>query len=125
MITPLKPTILLGLEEKRELREFASDIQYTRNRTIVESSMYSIIIYPNKNYYVVTHHASTARQVIKRKELTKGIKLISTNIPNNEIIFTYTGRPLNAGTIYLEDSKGKIIEISVTPVTGKVNIKYR
>ncbi len=124
-IAPFKSTALSSFYEKRELREFKRDIEYARNRTIIELNMYSVKIYPSQNTYTINNHGSTGRQVVKKKVFSKGIKIKSTNIKDNEIPFSFTGHPFNSGTIVLEDSQGREIEITVSLATGKVNIAYR
>jgi len=122
-IVILNSTIVLGFKEKRELREFKKDIEYARNRAIVEAKLYTVNINISKNSYTIINYSNLGKNIIKEKKFTYGIKLIKTNIFQNEITFSYSGAPLIAGTIYLENRKGEKVEITITPVTGKVNIK--
>lgn len=114
---------ILNYRTKKELREFRNDICYTRNRTVVESQLYSIYIEPDKNMYIVCRQ-SIVPKIIKEKKFSESIKIIGTNIKNNEISFTYTGAVKNAGTIFLENKDYQDIEITIEPVTGMVNVYF-
>lgn len=123
LITFLKGSFLNNFKENQELREFKYDIEYARNRAIVESTSYSIKINRKENYYSISSYSNSGQNIIKKKEFIKGIRVISTNILNDEIIFGYSGAPRTSGTIYLKNRKGKKIEITILPVTGKVYVK--
>ena len=121
-----KVNMVLRYKERQELKEFKNDLNYARNKAIVESTQYSVMLRPEINSYIVfKHKASSVKEIIKNKEFTNGIKIKTTNIKGHEIIFTYSGAPAIAGTIYLENRKGNPIEITVTPATGKVNIYFK
>lgn len=122
LIPITRGTALLGLKERKELKEFKSDIEYARNKAIIESSLYTVQIDSSKNTYTISNYSNLGRNIIKRKELTNGLKIIKTNIYGNELRFSYSGAPLSAGTIFLENRNSENIELIVTPVTGKVNI---
>lgn len=123
IIPAYKGNNIQNYKERKELREFKNDINYARNRAVVESRLYRIDIRTNNNSYLIIKY-SKFPETIKKKEFTNGIKVKSTNIENDELVFNYSGAPKNAGTIYLENSKGETIEITITPATGKVNIYY-
>jgi len=123
MIAILNSSIALDFKEKSELREFKKDIEYARNRAIVESRLYTVVINPSKNSYTVINYNNLGKNTVKEKKFAYGIKLVSTNFPQNEVTFNYSGVPLTAGTIKLKNRKGKYIEITITPVTGRVNVK--
>lgn len=114
---------VLKYKERKELREFKNDINYARNRAVVESILYGIEIRTNSNTYLINKY-SKFPEIIKKKEFTSGIKVKSTNIKDNELIFNYSGAPKDAGTIYLENSKGNKIRITINLATGKVNIYF-
>ncbi|NMB27323.1 MAG: prepilin-type N-terminal cleavage/methylation domain-containing protein [Tissierellia bacterium] len=122
-IPALKGNIILNYRERQELKELKNDINYARNKAIVESTKYIVDMRPYSNSYVI-YKQEGIRKIVKRKELTDGIKINKTNIKGNEIIFTYSGAPEVAGTIELENRKGRKIEITITPATGKVNIYF-
>lgn len=124
VITILNGTIVLRTKERNELKEFKNDIIYARDRSIIESKSYYIDINPNKNMYLIRTSGKTLGHIIKRKELCEGIKIKNTNIMGNEVAFNALGRPNSAGTIYMEDSKGQKIEITISPATGRINIYF-
>ena len=123
LIPALKGNTILNYKERQELKELKNDINYARNKAIVESRKYIVDMRPYSNSYVI-YKEEGSRKIVKRKELVNGIKIDKTNIKGNEIIFTYSGVPAIAGTIELENRKGEKIEITVTPATGKVNIYF-
>lgn len=118
-----KGNIILNSKEKKELKEFKNDLNYARNKAVVESIRYSIMLKPKDNCYIIYKHTPYKHE-IERKKFTSGIKIDTTNIDFHEVVFNYSGAPEKAGTIYLKDKKGNKIEITVTPATGKINIKY-
>lgn len=123
LISTLKGNIILNYKERKELKEFKNDFNYARNKAVIESTRYSVMLRPEKNSYTIYKHKNF-KEIVERKELINGIKIKSTNIKGNEIIFNRSGSPEIAGTIYLENKKGKKIRITVTPATGKVNIYF-
>ena len=123
LIPAFKANSLLNYKERKELKEFKNDINYARNRAIVESKLYRVDIMINSNSYIIFKYDNLT-EIIKKKEFTSGIKIVGTNIDSNELVFNHTGAPRESGTINLKNSKGKSIEIRVTPATGKVNIYF-
>ncbi|MCF6464233.1 hypothetical protein C3E89_12830 [Clostridium sp. Cult1] len=123
LIPSFKGNNILNYREKKDISEFKKDINYAKNRALVESKLYSVDIRPTSNSYLIFKY-DTFPEVVKKKEFTSGVKLKSTNIKNNELIFSYSGAPIESGTISLENSKGKKISITITPATGKVNIYF-
>lgn len=119
-----KIDVLLNQKEKKELKEFITDINYARNKAIIESTRYSIYIRPDTNSYVIYQHKSSMQKIVKKKEFTNGIQFKSTNVKDKEIIFTQSGAPSHAGEILLKNKRGEDIKITITPATGKVNIYY-
>lgn len=123
LISTLKGNTLLAYRERKELREFTNDINYARNRAIIESTLYSVNLRPVDNYYIICKF-DVFDEVIKMKKFTSGIKIKNTSIHNNEITFNYSGAPKDPKTLYLESRKGEQIRITITPATGKVNIYF-
>ncbi|WP_236908727.1 prepilin-type N-terminal cleavage/methylation domain-containing protein [Clostridium sp. Cult3] len=121
LIPALKGTIASNFKERKELRTFKKDIEYARNRAIVESTMYSVYMNFEDNFYCINKYEDK-EVVLKKYEFKNGIKLKGTKNMGNQLAFSYLGIPSKAGTIYLEDKNGDKIEITITPVTGKVNI---
>lgn len=124
IIPILKVDILANQRETNELKEFIKDINYARNKTIVESTRHSILIRVDSNSYTIYKHVHPIKKAVKRREFNQGINLKSTNIKDKEVTFNLSGAPDNSGTIKLETRKGIAIEITITPATGKVNVYY-
>lgn len=120
----LNVNIFTGQREKSEIREFVRDINYIRNRAIIESTSYTIYLKFGTNSYDIQRHTGSKRDIIKRKEFDYGIKLKGTNINQREISFNNNGTPRYSGEIILENSKGDRICITITPATGRVNVYY-
>ena len=78
----------------------------------------------NKNSYIIYQHKSAMPKIVKKKEFVHGLQFKSTNIKDREIIFTQSGAPSHSGEILLRNRKGEDIKITITPVTGRVNIYY-
>ena len=116
--------VFLNLKEKKELKEFITDINYARNRAIIESARHSIFLSIDKNFYIIYKHTSSMPKIVKKKEFTHGIQLKSTTVKDKEIMFSQIGVPSYTGEIILENRKGEKIRITVIPITGKVNIYY-
>lgn len=124
LIIPMfKGNSILSYKERIELKEFKNDINYARNKAIIESKLYRVKINCEENSYTIYKSGSSVESV-KKKELTEGIKINYTNIRNDEIEFSHSGAPLEAGTIFLENKQEQGIEITITPATGKVNIYF-
>ena len=123
LIPRLNGNVVLNYKERKELNELKKDLNYARNKAIVESCKYTVMLVSEKNYYVVYKHKAF-REKVKRVEFTNGIKIKTTNFYDNEVVFNYSGVPKTGGTIYLENRKGQNVELRVTPATGKVNIYF-
>lgn len=121
LIPSLKGTSALSYRERKELSTFRKDIDYARNRTIVESCRHSVFLNCDKNYYIIKRH-DRAEVILKKHEFKSGIKLTGTRHIGNQISFGYLGAPSKSGTLFLEDKKGREIKITIEPVTGKVNV---
>lgn len=63
----MRATALSGFKEKRELKEFKNDIEYARNRAVIESNLYTVKIDPSKNSYTISNYDNKGRKTIKRK----------------------------------------------------------
>jgi prepilin-type N-terminal cleavage/methylation domain-containing protein len=120
-----KIDILHNFRERQELSEFLKDINYTKNKAIIESVNYNIKISIKTNSYTIYKvNSNNKKKSIKHKEFKHGTKLIHTAIKNNELSFKSTGAIDGAGTIKLENRKCNVFRIKITPVTGKVNVEY-
>ncbi|HHV39444.1 MAG TPA: hypothetical protein GXX70_08165, partial [Tepidimicrobium sp.] len=100
-------------KERRELIEFKNDINYARNRAIVESKTHYVTILPHSNSYNIYGIEGLMRRIQKKKIFEHGITIRGSNFEGNEIVFNRFGSPLKGGRIRLESSKGEIIEITV------------
>ena len=116
--------IFLNLKEKNELKEFITDINYARNRSIIESARHSVFLNIDENLYTIYKHTSSMPKIVKKKEFIHGIQLKNTNVKDKEIMFSQICVPSYTGEIILENRKGEKIRITVIPITGKVNIYY-
>lgn len=108
--------------EKRELMTFRRDIINARNSAIVENTYYTLNINVKNNSYQIIKHGSQ-NETIRNVKFENGIKILNNNF-NSSLNFSPTGSPNKGGTIKLTNKKGEIIEITITPATGKVNIYY-
>lgn len=108
--------------EKRELMTFRRDIINARNSAIVENTYYTLKINVKNNSYQIIKHGSQ-NETIRNVKFENGIKILNNNF-NSSLNFSPTGSPNKGGTIKLTNKKGEIIEITITPATGKVNIYY-
>lgn len=124
LIPMFKVDILHNYKEKQELKEFVKDINYARNKTITESISHSVLIDINRNTYTIYKQDHPVKKIVKNKKFSHGIKLKQLSIEKPEIKFSLSGAPDNPGTIILENKKGKIVKITITPATGKVNVYY-
>lgn len=115
--------IILRTAEKKELMEFKRDLNFARNSSIMENQIYLVRIDKVKNQYFIERATGKNKEVIKNKEFVNGIILKENNL-NNSITFYPSGSPSKAGTIELSNRKGEKIEITITPATGKINIKF-
>ncbi|NLJ99473.1 MAG: prepilin-type N-terminal cleavage/methylation domain-containing protein [Tissierellia bacterium] len=123
LIPTLKKDTLLDYKERKELMEFKNDINYARNKAIVESTKYFVDVRPYSNSYVIYKQEMT-RKIVKRKTFENGIVIYRNNIEGDEIIFTYSGAPEKSGTIELKNRKEQKIKLTITPAVGKVNIYF-
>ena len=115
--------IILRTSEKKELMEFKRDIIFARNSAVMENQNYYIELDIVENQYVIASSIKKGQNTVKKKKLVNGIVLKADNV-NHIIAFYPTGSPDKAGTIELSNTKGEKIYITITPATGKVNLKF-
>lgn len=115
--------IILRTSEKKELMEFKRDLIFARNSAVMERQTYFIVLDNEKNLYRIERPIKEGQNIIKMKKFVNGIVLKTNNLDDN-IAFYPTGSPDKAGTIQLSNKKGERIDITITPATGKVNIKF-
>ncbi|NLJ78032.1 MAG: prepilin-type N-terminal cleavage/methylation domain-containing protein [Tissierellia bacterium] len=124
LIPTLRYGSILNNSDKREITEFKNDINYARNRAIIESTIYYVTIIPNSSSYRI-YKQESMRRLIKKKNFDNGMIICGNNFGGNEIVFNRSGSPLRAGTVELRGSRGKSIEVTIAPATGKVNIYFK
>ena len=115
--------IVLRTSEKKELMEFKRDIIFARNSAVMENQNYYLALDIEANEYRIETSVKDDKSIIKTKEFVNGIVLKADNL-NHNIAFYPTGSPDKAGTIELSNTKGERIYITITPATGKVNLKF-
>lgn len=104
-------------KENQELKEFKRDILYARNQAIMKGKIYSFQLdYINNSYLIQSEDG-----VEKRYYFKNGLSLIE-NPDMIEIRFGKSGAPLKSGTISFRNSENKICLLTVTPVTGQINL---
>lgn len=113
--------VIFNTREKKELIEFRRNIIFARNSAIVENCIYALTIDVNKNRYIITKDNGAGINIVKNIKFSNGIKIKGNNF-NGYTRFYPNGAPNNSGTILLTNKKMQIIEITITPATGKVNL---
>lgn len=113
-----KMTFLFNIKERQERNKFINDIKYIREISIKENNHMEIILEISKNRYTIYN----GKDILKEVDFIHGNTFLGNNL-NNKIKFNSMGVPYRAGTIMLRDRKDKIIEITISVATGKVNIK--
>lgn len=114
-------SLIFNTAEKGELMEFRRDIIFARNRAVMENRIYILMISIAENRYLITGDYSL-NHTIREKEFSHGNSFTKNNLESS-IIFYPTGSPNKAATIRLTNRKKQNIEITITPATGKVNLK--
>lgn len=103
--------------EKEEIIAFKRDIFDIKNKAIIEAVAYTLKIEKTDNSYSIF----ISGNLIKKVQF-KSWEIQSGNNFNNSIRFFPHGSPDRGGSIRLKNQKGNIVEITVTPVTGKINV---
>lgn len=114
-------SLVFNTAEKKELMEFRRDLIFARNKSVMENVIYTVKLNNINNSYQIIRNDKKL-SIIKDKELSHGIVLKKNNF-GNAIDFYPTGAPKVGGSIELRNRKGQRIEITITPATGKVNLK--
>lgn len=109
--------IISNFQEKNEMKTFRRDIIAAKNKAIMEGTIYVLNIERKINSYNIKISGETVKDV----ELVYW-HIIPGNTLENRIEFSPTGVPNGGGTIRLKNKKGKITELTISPVTGKINI---
>lgn len=117
-LVTLNAKYLTPFSTQKEINNLVRDLDINRNDAISANSK-NKISFDKINY---RYH------VFEDGVKTKTVELNHINYLNlagnmGEIIFSETGAPLRATTIYLETDSKKIYHITVEVATGKVNVK--
>lgn len=123
LIPRFKRDNLLNYKERKELMEFKNDINYARNKAVIESTEYSVTIKDSSNSYII-YKQKNVNRIVKTNTFKDGIELCKTEVGEETIKFYPSGAPDIGTTIKLKNRKGKIIKLSITPAVGKVNIDF-
>ena len=115
--------IIFTTSEKKELMEFKRDLIFARNSAVMENKVYSIDLDIVENQYFIRKSNKNGKKLIKKKKFVNGIVLKEDNL-DHYITFYPTGSVEKAGTIRLSNRKKEKIYITITPATGKVNLKF-
>ncbi|MBC8590586.1 type II secretion system protein [Wansuia hejianensis] len=110
----------LSIAKNQELKELKKDLLFARNKAIIESQVYIVSFDSKDNRYIIKTKKKSSP--IKVKKLEHGIKL-NEEISVKSIYFLPSGATENSNTIYLQDKNKKKYEVTITPVTGRVEIK--
>lgn len=115
--------IIFKTAEKKELMEFKRDLIFARNSAVMENKVYSIDLDIVENQYFIRKNTKNGKKLIKKKKFVNGIVLREDNL-DHYVTFYPTGSVEKAGTIRLSNRKNERIYITITPATGKVNLKF-
>lgn len=115
--------MVFSTSEKKELMEFKRDLIFARNSAVMENGIYSIELNIVKNQYSVINHKVSDKKLVKKKEFVNGIILEADNL-DHHVTFYPTGSVEKAGSIKLSNRKNEKIYITITPATGKINLKF-
>lgn len=114
----------LRIRERAEINTFKRDLIYCRNKSITEGKMYIVRLDTKENCYSL-YKEEMKKELIKRVYFESGLLLYRQNFHDNQIIFNPTGSPSQGGTIGLKNRREEIFEITIQPVTGKINIERK
>lgn len=115
-------SMISGIREKNELKEFRRDIIHARNMAVIENKAYYLVLDEEKNSYEI-RNGTEKKNIIKKVEFKHGTR-IKKGLDKNILFFTNSGR-VSGGSkaIYLSNSKGETIELTFAIATGSVYFK--
>ncbi len=116
--------VLYNYEQDQELKEFRKNILFARNQSIVKGEPHRVAFDYERNYYVIESNGKN----IQSHYFKNGVQLILKpfNLEDSGVIeveFGRNGVPNHSGTVFIRLDNKKIYGLSVTPATGKVNLK--
>ncbi len=105
-----------SIEAKKDLKKIVNHIKFARNMAISEKSQSQVNFTGDNTYEII---CTDYREVFHYSE-----KLKLLNTKDIELVFTFKGVSSRdtAQTLYFK-IKDKMYEITIEPVTGKVNLK--
>ncbi len=107
-------TSLLG---KLTAHRIASDIRLARIEALRTGTITKITFDPARDLFI--YRGCNSQQKIV--SFPKGVDLYTTNFSQHTISFNPTGTPSMGGTVTIRVN-GKLIYLTITPVTGRVRI---
>jgi type II secretory pathway pseudopilin PulG len=115
---------LTRAEVNAAIRELVTDIRFAQQMAMGEGRIYRITFSKYMNLYRIGYTSHPVQVTVKQVVLPEGLTLVGTSFRNDILSFNVTGAPSAAGTINLEDKRGKDIRITVLLATGRVRV-YR
>ncbi len=103
-------------EAKRDLKEIVNRIKFARNMAISEKAQSEVNFMENNSYEVI---CKDYRETFNYSE---GLKLLNTEAIKLKFTIKGVSSKDTAQTLYFK-IKDKIYEVTIEPVTGKVNLK--
>ena len=110
-----------NMRENIELRTLKKDLMFARNSSILEGVNYSVEFDRLNNSYIIRNSVSNAK-AIKSVYFKSGLKL-TNNSGTIKLQFNSSGKVGNSNTISFKNSKNETLELTLTPVTGKITIE--
>src|SRR5699024_647160 len=121
-ITLPKTNYFMDIKELRELENFKRDLMFTRNRAIMESKNYTVQFNVSQNSYSVRPENNIHKRITTK--FASGIRIDDLNNVTS-FTFMYNGTTKDSGTLYLRNRKNKKYKVSVSPVTGRINLDIK
>ena len=116
--------VLTGAELNAAIRELVTDIRFAQQMAMGEGRIYRITFNKYMNLYRVGYTSHPVQVTVKQVVLPGGLTLVGTSFKNDTLSFNVIGSPSAAGTINLQDKRGREIRVTVLLATGRVRV-YR
>lgn len=111
------------IREKQEISEFKKDLLFARNSAIVENKRYMVYFNYNGNAYTIKKGENSPS--IKNKTFNHGLQLNGGKEVVGSFVFTPSGTTDSGGTIYIDTIRNKSYIITLTPATGRIEIRLK
>lgn len=108
------------MKENMELERLKKDLLFTRNSAILEGIDYFVDFDYSTNSYSIRD--SKYGKITKKIYFVNGIKL-NNRAKVVTFHFKRSGTIGSSDTVMLKNSKGKSLQLTLTPTTGSINIK--